>query len=116
VSSSANCGLTSRAACVAWAPVAASVTVTTFALPLANNAGYWLIGTLQQQNQLDSPAGITTKTWPDGTDVDTPHLATVHHQTDEFLDTYTATEPAQSTGGQINLAGFFGSPILAAAS
>jgi hypothetical protein len=90
-----------------------------FSLPLADNAGYWLIGTLEQHIRLDSTAGITGKTWPDGTQVDTPRPATVHHQSDDFAATYTAIDPTPAAGshvGGVSLNGFFGAPVAATTS
>jgi hypothetical protein len=88
----------------------------TFALPLANNSGDWVIGTLDQHNELDSTAGVTAKSWPDAAQVDTPRPATVHHQTDDFLTTYAATDPTTSAGSSVTLDGFFGWPIAATAT
>jgi hypothetical protein len=90
-----------------------TTTAPTFAFPLADNSGYWIIGTLEQHDELDSAAGLTAKTWPDGDQVDTPHPATVHHQTDEFLTSYAAIDPANSVAGLVTLDGFFGWPIAA---
>jgi len=87
----------------------------TFALQLADNRGYWLIGTLEQHDELVSRAGITGKDWPDGTVVDTPRPSTVHQQTDEFITTYTAVDPVQAATAPVTLNGFFGWPIVAVA-
>ena len=83
----------------------------TLALPLAHGRGYWLIGFLIQTSTHDSPAGLRKATWPDQTPVATPRPAVVHHQTDTYITTYTATDPLHSAGGRVVLDGFFGWPL-----
>jgi hypothetical protein len=88
----------------------------TFAFPLASGHGYWLIGFLTQRNSRNSPAGFHRADWPDGSPDTTPSLAVVHHQTDTFITTYTATDPLRSVGGAVALDGFFGWPLATASS
>jgi len=88
----------------------------TFALPLANGRGYWLIGTLTQSDSYSSPSGLRKAAWPDGNTVATPRPAVVHHQADTFITTYTAIDPLRSDGGTVALDGFFGWPLTAVAS
>ena len=68
----------------------------TFALPLANGRGYWVIGILTQSASYSAPAGLRAKDWPDGNQVATPRPAVVHHETDTFTTTYTAIDPLRS--------------------
>jgi hypothetical protein len=86
------------------------------ALPLAGGRGYWLVGVLVQTCTYGSAAGYGKTTWPDGTSVATARTAAVHHQTDTYITTYTATDPLRSTSGRVALDGFFGWPLTATAS
>jgi hypothetical protein len=88
----------------------------TFALPLANGRGYWLIGFLAQTNTHSSPSGLRATSWPDSSTVATPRPAVVHHETDTYITTYTALDPLRSAGGTVALDGFFGWPLTTAAS
>ncbi len=88
----------------------------TFALPLANGRGYWLIGFLTQTTTHRSPSGLHTTSWPDSDPVATPRPAVVHHETDTYITTYTALDPLRSAGGTVALDGFFGWPLTTAAS
>jgi hypothetical protein len=88
----------------------------TFALPLANGHGYWLIGFLAQTSTHSSPSGLRTTSWPDSNPVATPRPAVVHHETDTYITTYTALDPLSSAGGTVALDGFFGWPLTATAS
>ena len=88
----------------------------TFALPLANGRGYWLIGFLTQATNHSSPSGLRTTSWPDSSPVATPRPAVVHHETDTFITTYTALDPLSSAGGTVALDGFFGWPLTSVAS
>jgi hypothetical protein len=88
----------------------------TFALPLADGRGYWLIGILTQSDTYSAPSGLSAKDWPDGNQVATPRPAVVHHETDSFITTYTAIDPPRSDGAAVTLDGFFGWPLTAAAS
>jgi hypothetical protein len=40
----------------------------------------------------------------------------VHHATDTYITTYTATDPSLSAAGTVALDGFFGWPLTATAS
>jgi hypothetical protein len=88
----------------------------TFALPLADGRGYWLIGFLTQTSTHRSPSGLRTTSWPDSSPVATPRPAVVHHETDTYITTYTALDPLRSTGGTVALDGFFGWPLTSVAS
>jgi hypothetical protein len=88
----------------------------TFALPLANGRGYWLIGFLTQTTTHRSPSGLRTTSWPDSNPVATPRPAAVHHETDTYITTYTALDPLRSAGGTVALDGFFGWPLTTVAS
>ena len=88
----------------------------TFALPLANGRGYWLIGFLTQTTIHRSPSGLRTTSWPDSSPVATPRPAVVHHETDTDITTYTALDPLRSAGGTVALDGFFGWPLTTVAS
>ena len=88
----------------------------TFALPLANGRGYWLIGFLTQTTTHRSPSGLRTTSWPDSSPVATPRPAVVHHETDTYITTYTALDPLRSAGGTVALDGFFGWPLTTTAS
>ena len=88
----------------------------TLALPLAGGRGFWVIGILTQTGTYHSPAGLRAKNWPDGNQVATPRPAVVHTETDTFLTTYTAIDPARSAGTTVSLDGFFGWPVQAVAS
>ena len=88
----------------------------TFALPLANRRGYWLIGFLTQTSAHSSPSGLRTTSWPDSSPVATPRPSVVHHETDTYITTYTALDPLRSAGGSVALDGFFGWPLTAVAS
>jgi hypothetical protein len=88
----------------------------TFALPLANDRGYWLIGFLTQATTHSSPSGLRATSWPDSSPVATPRPAVVHHETDTYITTYTALDPLRSAGGTVALDGFFGWPLTAVAS
>jgi hypothetical protein len=78
------------------------------ALPLAGGRGYWLVGVLVQTGTYGSAAGFRKATWPDGASVASARSAVVHHQTDTYITTYTATDPLRSTSGRVALDGFFG--------
>ena len=80
----------------------------TFALPLANGRGYWLIGTLIQRDIYRTSAGLPT--------------ASVR-ETDTFLTTYAAIDPLRSAinplrsaGGHVALDSFFSRLLTAIAS
>jgi hypothetical protein len=88
----------------------------TFALPLANDRGYWMIGILTQSDTYSAPAGLRAKDWPDGSQVATPRPTVVHHETDTFITTYTAIDPPPSGDATVALDGFFGWPLTASAS
>jgi hypothetical protein len=88
----------------------------TFALPLANGRGYWVIGSLTQSGTYSTPSGLRAKTWPDGNQVATPRPAVVHHETDTFTTIYTAIDPLRSENTAVTLDGFFGWPLTATAS
>jgi hypothetical protein len=86
------------------------------ALPLAGGRGYWLVGVLVQTGTYGSVTGFRKATWPDGSSVAPARSAVVHHQTDTFITTYTATDPLRSASGRVALDGFFGWPLTTAAS
>ena len=88
----------------------------TLALPLAGGRGYWLIGILTQTAVYSSAAGIRKDTWPDGASIAVTRPSVVHHETDTYITTYTATDPLRSAGGTVALYGFFGWPLTAVAS
>ena len=88
----------------------------TFALPLANGRGYWVIGSLTQSGTYSAPSGLRAKAWPDGNQVATPRPAVVHHETDTFTTTYTAIDPLRPDHAAVTLDGFFGWPLTAVAS
>jgi hypothetical protein len=88
----------------------------TLALPLADGHGYWLIATLTQTASYNSAAGIRTATLPDGGSLPEARPTVVHHATDTYITTYTATDPPLSAGGTVELDGFFGWPLAATAS
>jgi hypothetical protein len=87
----------------------------TFALPLANGRGYWLIGFLTQTTIHRSLSGLRKTSWPDSSPVATPRPVVVHHETDTDITTYTALDPLRSAGGTVALDGFFGWPLTAIA-
>jgi hypothetical protein len=89
---------------------------STFALPLANGRGYWLIGFLTQVSTHSSPSGLRTTSWPDTSPVATRRPAVVHHETDTYITTYTALDPLRSSDGTVALDGFFGWPLTTVAS
>ncbi len=88
----------------------------TFALPLADGRGYWVIAIMTQSDTYSAPAGLRAKTWPDGTQVATPRPPVVHHETDTFTTTYAAIDPLRSENATVALDGFFGWPLAATAS
>lgn len=88
----------------------------TFALPLADGRGFWLIGIMTQINTWTAPSGLRAKDWPDGTQVATPRPAVVHHETDNYITTYTAIDPLASQHAAVTLDGFFGWPLASVAS
>jgi hypothetical protein len=100
-----------RRAGVSFAGHFSPVPEPTFALPLANGRGYWLIGFLTQTTTHRSPSGLRTPAWPDSSPVGTPRPAVVHHETDTYITTYTALDPLHSAGGTVALDGFFGWPL-----
>ncbi len=85
------------------------------ALPLAGGRGYWLVGVFSQTTSYGSVAGIRKATWPDGNSVASPRPAVVHHETDTFVTTYAAADPARSAGRRVTLDGFFGWPLTSVA-
>jgi hypothetical protein len=88
----------------------------TFALPLANGRGFWIIGNLTQSDTYSAPSGVRAKAWPDGNQVAIPRPAVVHHESDTFTTTYTAIDPLRSGNAAVALDGFFGWPLTAVAS
>jgi hypothetical protein len=88
----------------------------TFALPLADGRGFWVIGFLTQTGTHDAPSGLRAKAWPDGIEVATPRPAVVHHQTDTFTTTYAAIDPLHTDSATVALDAFFGWPLTATAS
>ena len=88
----------------------------TFALPLANGRGFWMIGNLTQSDTYSAPSGVRAKDWPDGNQVAIPRPAVVHHESDTFTTTYTAIDPLRSGNTAVALDGFFGWPLTAVAS
>jgi hypothetical protein len=105
-----------RRAGVSYASGFAPAGDPTFALPLADGRGYWVIGALIQRDSYSSPAGLRASTWPDGNQVATPRPAVVHHETDTFITTYTAIDPPHSASAAVALDGFFGWPLTTVAS
>jgi hypothetical protein len=89
---------------------------TTFALPLANGHGYWVIGSLTQHGTYSAPSGLRAKAWPDGNQVAAPRPVIVHHESDTFTTTYTAIDPLRPHHAAVTLDGFFGWPLTATAS
>ncbi len=88
----------------------------TFAFPLADGRGFWVIGILTQTGIYNAPSGLSAKAWPDGNQVATPRPAVVHHETDTFTTTYAAIDPLRSGNATVTLDAFFGWPLTAAAS
>ena len=88
----------------------------TFALPLADGRGYWVIGTMTQSETHSAPAGLRAGNWPDGSQVATPRPAIAHRQTDTFTTTYTAIDPLGPGNATVTLDGFSGWPLTASAS
>jgi hypothetical protein len=88
----------------------------TFALPLANGRGDWLIGFLTQSDNYRSPSGVRKADWPDGNPVAKPRPGIVHDETETFITTYAAIDPLRSAGRTVTLDGFFGWPLTAHAS
>ena len=88
----------------------------TFALPLANARGFWIIGNLTQSDTYSAPSGVRAKDWPDGNQVAIPRPAVVHHESDTFTTTYTAIDPLRSESTAVALDAFFGWPLTAVAS
>ena len=88
----------------------------TLALPLASGRGYWLIGILTQTATYNSATGIRKNTMPDGASIAATRQAVVHHATDIYITTYTATDPLRSAGATVALDGFFGWPLTTSAS
>jgi hypothetical protein len=88
----------------------------TLALPLASGRGYWLIATLTQTASYTTAAGTRKAAMPDGAAIAATRSAVVHHATDTYITTYTATDPPRSAGGPVALDGFFGWPLTATAS
>jgi hypothetical protein len=88
----------------------------TFALPLANGRGYWVIGILTQSDTYSAPSGLRAKAWPDGNQVATPRPAVVHREADTFTTTYAAIDPLRADHAAVTLDGFFGWPLTASAS
>jgi hypothetical protein len=86
------------------------------ALPLAGGRGYWLIGVLTQTATYSSAAGTRKDTFPDGASIATTRPTVVHHATDTYITTYTATDPLYSAGRTVALDGFFGWPLTNVAS
>lgn len=87
----------------------------TFALPLANGRGYWVIGILIQSDSHSSTSGLRKAAWPDGLVVATPRPAVVHHETDTYITTYAAIDPLRSADATVALDGFFGTSLTATA-
>ncbi len=75
-----------------------------------------MIGILIQRDSYTAPAGLRANAWPDGNQVATPRPAVVHHETDTFITTYTAIDPARSASAAVALDGFFGWPLTTVAS
>ena len=80
----------------------------TFAWPLADGKGAWVVAALAQQDRLSDPAGNTTSTWPGGASIATPHPATVHSQQNTYSTTYSAIDPTTKAGGPVTIDGFKG--------
>jgi hypothetical protein len=85
----------------------------TFALPLADGRGYWVIGIMTQSETHSAPAGLRAGNWPDGSQVATPRPPVVHHETDTFITTYTAIDPPRPGNATVTLDGFSGWPLAA---
>ena len=75
-----------------------------------------MIGSLTQSGAYSAPSGLRAKAWPDGNQVATPRPAVVHHESDTFTTTYTATDPLRPGHAAVTLDGFFGWPLTAVAS
>ena len=88
----------------------------TFALLLAGDRGYWVIGIMAQSVTHSAAAGLRARHWPDGSQVATPRPAVVHHETDTFITTYTAIDPLRPGDATVTLDGFSGWPLTATAS
>jgi hypothetical protein len=86
----------------------------TFALPLANGRGYWLIGTLTQRDVYSTSSGPRTASGH-GSAVVKPRPPVVH-ETDTFVATYTAIDPLRADGGTVALDGYSRWPLTAIAS
>lgn len=53
---------------------------------------------------------------PDGAAIPSNRPTLVHHATDTYITTYTATDPPRAAGATVALDGFFGWPLTATAS
>ena len=105
-----------RAAGVTIATQFAPAGDATLALPLTGGRGYWLIGVLTQTATYSSAGGYRKDAWPDGATISPSGSAAVHHGTDTYITTYTATDPLRSAGGRVTLDGFFGWPLATTSS
>ncbi len=59
--------------------------------------------------------GTRKASWPDGNPLATPRPALVHEETDTFVTTFAATDPARPAGGRVAVDGFFGWPLAGVA-
>ena len=80
----------------------------TFAWPLANGNGVWVVSPLTQRDTLGDPAGDTTGTWPGGGSVTSPHPSVVHKRAHNLHPNYAAVDPSSKAGGSVTLDGFYG--------
>ncbi len=88
----------------------------TWSWPLADGKGYWVVGSLTQTIAWADAIGYTAATWPDGSSVATPKPSTVHRQVNTYRTNYSASDPFRSSGGQVEIDGFWGLQLTSTAS
>jgi hypothetical protein len=67
--------------------------------PLAGGRGFWVITSLVQQNTTLIPAGITSPTWPDGSQITNPNAPHTFHRATYYLSPiYSVVDPISSAG------------------
>lgn len=87
-----------------------------YSFPLSGGRGFWVITSLVQEDTTLIPGGITSPTWPDGSQITIPNAPhTIHRATYYFTPQYSVVDPISSAGAP-TVDGFAGFTSSATAS
>ncbi len=87
-----------------------------YSFPLSGGRGFWIITSLVQEDTTLIPGGITSPTWPDGSQITIPNAPhTIHRANYYDIPIYSVVDPTPSAGAP-TVDGFAGFESSATAS